>query len=500
MRRAIEGIGKAAVFCIAILALGAAATQAIAAQADDGGQQARAVRLSDVEGQVSVSQNGQPLADHALANMPLFEGTQITTGDDGRAEVQFENGTIARIPPDSTLTLAVLRQGDTEIDLNSGEGYFELESANQDHPVRVRFGSNVVTASGFTVIRVQLDQPPGNLAVFSGNAHLEAANNTAMDLHGGESVDLGQYNLAESIEPDSWDAWNSDRDQAITSAEASTTAATNSMPNNNNPAWSDLNQNGAWYNTPDQGYVWSPYDASNPGWDPYGNGSWMMSPRMATCGSRAIRGVTCRSSAARGIITRHLAGDGLRAGVHLGGGAAEAGSLITAITPAGTVRRSGRASDPNRPPRTSSSLAGRGVRFRAHYRGQSPRGSSGQARSASTRRLHSAAMIGGSVVEPLGLDAAQQSLSARAGFRFGRPTAAERASRRVRASPRVRFTTVRRKRAGILMLRRATRLIFPITSRARTRATARLAQLPAYHPPSGGGYFAPVRRRVASFG
>ncbi len=278
MRRAFEKISKTAVFGIALLALGAAAAQTIVAQTDDGGQPARAVRLSDVEGQVTVSQNGQPLADHALANMPLFEGSQIATGDDGRAEVQFENGTIARIPPDSNMTLALLRQGDTEIDLNSGEGYFELESANQDHPVRVRFGSNVVTASGFTVVRVQLDQSPGNMAVFSGNAHLEAANNTAMDLHGGESVDLGQYNLAESIEPDSWDAWNSDRDQAITTAEASSTAATNSMPNNNNPAWSDLNQNGAWYNTPDQGYVWSPYDASNPGWDPYGNGSWVDEP------------------------------------------------------------------------------------------------------------------------------------------------------------------------------------------------------------------------------
>lgn len=278
MRRDFKEISKAAVFGIAILALGAGAVQTIAAQTDDGGQPARAVRLSDVEGQVTVSQNGQPLADHALANMPLFEGTQIATGDDGRAEVQFENGTIARIPPDSTIILAVLRQGDTEIDLNGGEGYFELESANQDHPVRVRFGSNVVTASGFTVFRVQLDQPPGSMAVFSGNAHLEAANNTSMDLHGGESVDLGQYNLAESIEPDSWDAWSSDRDQAITSAEASTTAATNSMPNNDNPAWSDLNQNGAWYNTPDQGYVWSPYDASNPDWDPYGNGSWVDEP------------------------------------------------------------------------------------------------------------------------------------------------------------------------------------------------------------------------------
>jgi len=273
MKRLSKHLGRATVFGLALLVLGATA-----AGADDSGQPARAVRLSEVEGQVTISQGGQQLADHALANTPLFEGTQIVTGDDGRAEVQFENGAIARIPPDSSLTLTVLRQGDTEVDLNGGEGYFELEGANQDHPMRVRFGPNVVTASGFTVIRVQLDQPPGILAVFSGNAHLEGANNTEMDLHGGESADLGQYNLAESIEPDSWDAWNSDRDQALTSAEANSTAAANAMPQSNNPAWGDLNQNGTWYNTPDQGYVWSPYDASNPGWDPYGSGYWMDEP------------------------------------------------------------------------------------------------------------------------------------------------------------------------------------------------------------------------------
>ena len=50
---------------------------------------ARAVRLSSVDGQVQIAQGGQVLASSALANTPLFEGTQVTTGDDGRAEVQF---------------------------------------------------------------------------------------------------------------------------------------------------------------------------------------------------------------------------------------------------------------------------------------------------------------------------------------------------------------------------------------------------------------------------
>jgi len=272
MRRNLQDLVRAAVLGSALLALGA-----VAAYADDSAQPGRAARLSNVEGQVSISLNGQQIADHALANLPLFEGTQIATGDDGRAEIQFEDGAIARVPPASSLTLTVLKPDDSEIDLNSGVGYFELQGS-PDHPLRLRFGANTVTASGFTVLRVQLDQPPGSLAVFSGNAHLDASGNTSIDLHGGESVDLAQYVLAENIEPDSWDAWNSDRDQAITSAEASTTAATNSMPNSNNPAWSDLNNNGTWYNTPNDGYVWSPYDASNPGWDPYGNGYWVNEP------------------------------------------------------------------------------------------------------------------------------------------------------------------------------------------------------------------------------
>ncbi len=141
--------------------------------ADEGDNQAgRAVRLSNVNGQVQVSQGGQMLGDHAIANTPLFEGAQVTTGNDGRAEVQFEDGSVARIPPASSLTLSVLRpNGSTEILLSSGMGYFELQGGGQGSPMRVRFGSDVVTATGFTVLRVKLDDGPPNVAVFSGNAH-----------------------------------------------------------------------------------------------------------------------------------------------------------------------------------------------------------------------------------------------------------------------------------------------------------------------------------------
>jgi len=279
-------VSDAGILGLAVLAMGTTVlTPALIAQ--DANSTARAVRLSSVDGQVQLAQGATVLAQQALANTPLFEGTQISTADGGKAEVQFEDGSVARISPDSSLRLSVLRQvadaTDAEIVLEGGLGYFELQGDSPAGHLRVRFGDTVVTASGFTVLRINLDTPPGELAVFSGNAHLESGTALALDLHGGESVvlnrsDPAHYSLSESIEPDSWDAWNSDRDQALTAQEAERTPATSGLVNSNNPAWSDLDANGNWYNVPGQGYVWSPYEAGNSGWDPYGMGNWMWNP------------------------------------------------------------------------------------------------------------------------------------------------------------------------------------------------------------------------------
>lgn len=148
----------------------------------------------------------------------------------------------------------------------------------------VLFGDAQITTSGFTVLRVSMDNLPGEVAVFSGNAHLDAASGAvSVDLHGGESLALNgaapaNYQLAESIAPDSWDAWNSDRDQAMTTEAASQTGASANLGQSQNPAWNDLDADGNWYDVPNQGYIWSPNEAANADFDPYGNGDWMWTP------------------------------------------------------------------------------------------------------------------------------------------------------------------------------------------------------------------------------
>lgn len=240
--------------------------------------QNRAVRLSSVEGQVRITQaGGQLLTDQAVANTPLFDGFGIQAGDDGRAELQFPDGTIGRVVPDSSVSLAGLQQGAGDFVLDHGMAYFELRGAE-----RVSFAGYIATASGSATIRVRLDDAPGEVAVFDGRIHLEGPGGLTADMRGGESVRLspqgGALDVAELVEPDSWDAWNSDRDQALLAAAGSATPATRSMDDSANPAWGDLNQSGNWYDVPGQGYVWSPYQASDSSWDPYGSGYWMDTP------------------------------------------------------------------------------------------------------------------------------------------------------------------------------------------------------------------------------
>ena len=215
--------------------------------------ESRAVRLSSVEGDVRVVQDGEVIADPALANLPLFEGSEITTGNEGRAEIQFEDGSVARLSPNTTLALSVLQQKGTgtrtEIVMNSGLAYFELQPSTPEHSFRVNYGPAGFTPSSFSVVRVISDTPPASLAVFSGNIHLTRGETVQVDVHSGESLtlegsDSASYNLTESIEPDSWDAWNADRDQVLNTESADKTAATGSLKNYPNVGLSDLDANG----------------------------------------------------------------------------------------------------------------------------------------------------------------------------------------------------------------------------------------------------------------
>lgn len=267
------------------MAAGVAAVILWTAQGLQAENAAGAARLSNVDGQVQVMQNGQTVSSQALQNMPLFALMQVSTASDGKAEIQFEDGSVARIAPNSVMTLMALNgPNGAEVALNRGLGYFEVPTGSTGQ-LRVRFGASTATAASGTVLRLRMDTPPGDLAVFAGQAHLDRVGGTTVDLQTGESVTLdastaGGFRRSESIESDSWDAWNQDRDQALNSEATQQTDTSANVTGNTapNPAWSTLDANGVWYQMPDGNYVWSPYEASSADWDPYGCGHWVWTP------------------------------------------------------------------------------------------------------------------------------------------------------------------------------------------------------------------------------
>jgi len=246
-----------------------------------GQTQVRAVRISDVEGKVQVFEGNEVAFDQAEPNMPAVEGMRLVTSDNGRFEIQFEDGSVARVTPDSSIRLTQLRRNAdgstvTQIDVLTGLSYYELNGHGGEYSVH--FGPNAVTPVQSAAFRVGLDTAPSTVAVMHGAVHIDDGMGLSMDIHPSQTfqTDLkqpGQFTIAQNVTADSWDQWNSDRDEALARLQTNQTMARASSGNADNPAWNDLDYYGNWYSLPGYGQAWAP-NGVGANWDPFGVGAW----------------------------------------------------------------------------------------------------------------------------------------------------------------------------------------------------------------------------------
>ncbi len=241
----------------------------------------RIVRLSDVEGKVEIFRGEAAEFKQAYRNMPLLEGTRVQTGDDGRAEIEFEDGSLIRLTPNSSISLDQLSEGktgyDSAISLLTGMTYLELRSSRK-YSYLVDYPDGEFSPMENSTVRVSLDVQPADVAVFDGDVQVEKVDSYVVEVHGGESLhadadDPSRYFLSQSITPDSWDQWNDDRDQVALEQAAHTTTARNDYAGDVGYGWSDLDAYGNWYPVPGYGLMWQPAGYGDD-FDPYGNGYW----------------------------------------------------------------------------------------------------------------------------------------------------------------------------------------------------------------------------------
>jgi hypothetical protein len=268
---------------------------ALSAEADS--PATRAARLTYAQGTVTVAQGPNGVTVPGDPNLPLLAGVQIATGGDGQAEVEFEDGSVVRLTPNSALSLdTLIVQPDgvfvTGVSLLRGLAYCELRAAPQ-YQYSLAAGGDILSPVENTTVRVNFDQPPAIFSVLDGTAHVEHPSDSNSGLPGAgfqanvrageslrdDSADANRYFLTPEIAGDSWDQWNADLDQQAAAQASDSTAVRNDYAGSQGYGWSDLDANGNWYNVPGQGPVWQPQDAvDDSGFDPYGNGSWVWYP------------------------------------------------------------------------------------------------------------------------------------------------------------------------------------------------------------------------------
>ena len=273
----------AAISGIALIATGGAAV----AYADSG--HARIVRLSLVQGDVRFTRDvkGDPLAaghgdwEAAVLNLPIRQGYVVAT-DNGRAEVEFENGAMAFLAENSVLefydlssedggftTRLILRQGSAEFYVNPGQGdYFSVTG-----------GDFSVQAESKTTFRMNNFDDGSSVNVVHG--HLTAlanGKNTALSKDQSLSLKAGDASsllVERSPANDEFDQWVSGRIDSVSTATNAAMQYSNSY--NYTSGYGDLYTYGAWLPIAGYGNCWRPYGVGL-GWSPFDYGSWYYDP------------------------------------------------------------------------------------------------------------------------------------------------------------------------------------------------------------------------------
>ncbi len=244
--------------------------------------QVRIVRLSDVEGNVQIDRNTGQGYEKAFLNLPITQGVKLHAKDDGRAEVEFEDGSTLRIAPGTIVEFPELSLRDSgakasTVNVQEGTAYLNFAGA-KDNEFTLTFGHQKIVLKNSAHLRVEMRDTDATLAVFKGDVQIEGPSGT-VEAGKKQSVtfdfaDQDRYTLAKNVEQDPYDSWDKQQGQYHDRYLA------NSSYGNNSPyayGVSDLNYYGSFFSVPGYGLCWQPYFVGL-GWDPFMNGAWYWYP------------------------------------------------------------------------------------------------------------------------------------------------------------------------------------------------------------------------------
>jgi len=247
---------------------------------------ARIIRLSLVQGDVRFAResHGDPLDgsktawESAELNLPIRQGYVLAT-DQGRAEVEFENGAMAFLKENTVLEFYDLSLHDgartTRLVLRQGSASFYVNPASEDY-FSVTGGDFTVEANGRSSFR--LDNYDDGSAVQTLKGHVTVVHRDKTSrLAKGQSLsikaeDESSLDIGRLAEEDDFDRWVSGRIDSVATATNAALQYTNSPYYTS--GFADLYKYGAFSSCGGYGLGWRPFGVGA-GWSPFSTGQWM---------------------------------------------------------------------------------------------------------------------------------------------------------------------------------------------------------------------------------
>ncbi len=239
------------------------------------------MHLSEVQGSVQMDRGTGDGFDKTFLNMPVVEGSRLKTGDDGRAEVEFEDGTALRVVPNSEVAFTRLALGDdgqklSAMQLAVGTAYINYRGKRIDE-FTVNFGPESITLTEQSHFRVGLGNDQATLSVFKGRVNVSGQSGSfEVDQKHSATLDINSdhYDVAKGFEQNPYDDWDKQQSEYHDRYTAS-----NSYRSSSPYAYgmSDLNYYGSYMSVPGYGMVWQPYFL-NASWSPFQDGGWVYYP------------------------------------------------------------------------------------------------------------------------------------------------------------------------------------------------------------------------------
>jgi hypothetical protein len=256
-----------------ILAAVAGALLTLPALADS---QARIVRLSDVHGTVQIDKNTGMGFENAFLNLPITQGTRIRTRDNGRAEVEFEDGSTLRLAANSLVAFDSLGLTDagmrmSVVNLEQGMAYTNWFGKKGDQ-FTLNFAHEKIALDHAAHFRVQVAEDQSQVAVFKGDVAVDdGSGNVAISKNKMATFDgSDEKPKLAGITGNAFDDWD----------KQATSYHDEYAKNNSTPygyGFSDMNYYGSFMNVSGYGMMWQPF-FTGIGWDPFMDGAWSFYP------------------------------------------------------------------------------------------------------------------------------------------------------------------------------------------------------------------------------